>query len=75
MVSAMVATALKNKRKAATAMDPDGDLVSQVAALVAKSLKERGNTRTTGHSVRSIMRSTTSVPSGTGRAFQSGVEL
>ena len=70
-----IVTALENERKAATAVDPAGDLTSQVAALVAKALKERGDVRKTGRGARSIMRSTTSVPSRTGRALQSGVEL
>ena len=72
---AIVATTLGNKRKAATAVHLVGDLASQVAVLVAKALNERGDTRTTGRGARSVMRSTTSVPSGTVRALQSGVEL
>ena len=71
----MVATALETGRKAAPAVDPAGDLASQVVVVVAKALKERGNTRTTGRGVRSVMRSIISVPSGTGRVLQSGVEL
>ena len=69
MISAIVATALENKHTAADAVDPTEDLFSQVAALVAKALKERGDTRTAGCGVRSVMRSTASVPSGTGRTL------
>ena len=75
VISALVATALEKERKAATAVDPTGDLTSQVAALVAKALRESGDMRATGRGVKSGVRSTTSVPSGTGRALLSGVEL
>ena len=71
----MVATALEKKRKGATAVDPVGDLVSQVAVFVAKALKKRGDTRTTGCGVRSVMRPTTSVPPGAGRTLQSGNDI
>jgi hypothetical protein len=74
VISALVATALENERKAATAVDPTGDLARQVAALVTKALKENGTTRATGRGMKSVVRSTTSVPSGTCRALPSGVE-
>ena len=70
VISATVATALENKCKAATAANPIGDLTSQVAALVAKTLKERDNMRTTRRGARSVRRSTASVPPGTDRALQ-----
>ena len=75
MVSARVATALEEERKATTAVDPAGDLTSQGVVLIAKAVREGGDTRTTERDEIYIMRSTTSVPSGTERALQSGVQL
>jgi hypothetical protein len=47
LITAIAATALENKRKVATIVDPCGGCSGQVVLLVAKALMERGNMRTT----------------------------